>query len=229
MSTLAVISAGLGQPSSTRLLADRLAAATADALRPDTLSPDALGSDALGSDAPGRDVAIEVIELRDHAHAMVDATLTGFPAGTFRAAVETVTNADGLIAVTPVFNASYSGLFKTFFDVVERDSLDGKPVLLGATGGTERHSLAIDYAMRPLFAYLRAAVVPTAVYAASEDWGGAGGSEGGVSGQADPLAERVARAGVELAALMDARPAPAKPDPYDTPVPFEDLLSASGR
>ncbi|MGP4028835.1 FMN reductase [Actinomadura sp. 3N407] len=239
MSTLAVISAGLGQPSSTRLLADRLAAATANALRPDAVGSDAfkpgaagsgaLGSGAAGSNGSGRDVAVEVIELRDHAHAMVDATLTGFPTGTFRAAVETVTNADGLIAVTPVFNASYSGLFKTFFDVVERDSLDGKPVLLGATGGTERHSLAIDYAMRPLFAYLRAAVVPTSVYAASEDWGGADGSGSGPARHADPLADRVARAGVELAALMNARPAPAKPDPYDTPVPFEDLLSASSR
>ncbi|TDD31722.1 NADPH-dependent FMN reductase [Actinomadura sp. KC06] len=194
MSTLAVISAGLGQPSSTRLLADRLAAATSAAL--------------------GGDAAVETIELRDHAHAMVDATLTGFPSGTFRAAVETVADADGLIAVTPVYSTSYSGLFKTFFDVLERDALDGTPVLLGATGGTERHSLAIDYAMRPLFAYLRAAVVPTAVYAASEDWGGA-----------DRLADRVNRAAGELAALMSARPAPAKPDPYDDPVPFEDLLT----
>lgn len=198
MSTLAVVSAGLGQPSSTRLLADRLAGATAGAL--------------------GGVAAVETIELRDHAHAMVDATLTGFPSGTLRAAVETVTGADGLIAVTPVFNASYGGLFKTFFDVLEHGSLDGKPVLLGATGGTERHSLAIDFAMRPLFAYLRAAVVPTAVYAASEDWGGA-----------DRLADRVTRAAGELAALMDARPAPAKDDPYDDPVPFEDLLSGSSR
>ncbi|MFI0408113.1 FMN reductase [Actinomadura sp. 3N508] len=195
MSTLAVISAGIGQPSSTRLLADRLAAATSTAL--------------------GGDVAVETIELRDHAHAMVDATLTGFPSGAFRAAVETVTNADGLIAVTPVYSASYSGLFKTFFDVLEREALDGRPVLLGATGGTERHSLAIDYAMRPLFAYLRAAVVPTAVYAASEDWGGGAGR----------LADRVTRAAGELAALMDSRPAPAKADPYDDPVPFEDLLT----
>ncbi|GAA0588168.1 FMN reductase [Actinomadura livida] len=209
MTKLAVVSAGLGQPSSTRLLADRLAAATAEALRPD-------------AGAAGADVAIETVELRDHAHAMVDATLTHFPAGEFRAAVEAVTGADGLIAVTPVFNASYSGLFKTFFDVLERESLDGKPVLLGATGGTERHSLAIDYAMRPLFAYLRAAVVPTAVYAASEDWGGA---DGAVEG----LAERIARAGRELAALIGDRPAPRKPDPYDNPVSFEELLSASSR
>ncbi|TDE22694.1 FMN reductase [Actinomadura sp. 6K520] len=206
MTTLAVISAGLGQPSSTRMLADRLAAAAADALRA----------------GAGTDAAIETIELRDHAHAMVDATLTHFPAGEFRTAVETVTNADGLIAVTPVFNASYSGLFKTFFDVLERGSLDGRPVLLGATGGTERHSLAIDYAMRPLFAYLRAAVVPTGVYAAAEDWGGA---DGAVEG----LAERIDRAGRELAALLGDRPAPRKPDPYENPVSFEELLSASGR
>jgi FMN reductase len=199
MRTLAVVSAGLGQPSSTRLLADRLAASASGAL--------------------AGDVTVETIELRDHAHAMIDATLTGFSSGTFRAAVETVTGADGLIAVTPVFNASYSGLFKTFFDVFERDSLDGTPVLLGATGGTGRHSLAIDYAMRPLFAYLRAGVVPTAVYAASEDWG---------SGET-ALPDRIARAGVELAALMDARPVPPKTDPYAAPVPFEDLLSAQSR
>ncbi|MGH3241380.1 MAG: CE1759 family FMN reductase, partial [Spirillospora sp.] len=197
----------VGQPSSTRLLADRLAAATSAAL--------------------GGDAAVETIELRDHAHAMADAALTGFPSGTFRAAVETVRNAGGLIAVTPIFNASYSGLFKTFFDVLERDALDGKPVLLGATGGTARHSLAIDYAMRPLFAHLCAAVVPTAVYAASEDWGGGtlAVGTGVLADGADPLAERVTRAAGELAALMNDRPVQAKADPYDDPVPFEDLLA----
>jgi FMN reductase len=195
MSTLAVVSAGLGQPSSTRLLADRLAAAVSQALR--------------------SDAAVETIELRDHVHAMVDAMLTGFPSGPFRAAVETVTNADGLIAVTPVFNASYNGLFKTFFDVLDPDSLDGKPVLLDATGGSARHSLAIDFAMRPLFAYLRTTVAPTAVYAASEDWG---------SGES-ALPDRIARAGAELAALMESRPGPAKDDPYADPVPFEQLLA----
>ncbi|MEV4007651.1 FMN reductase [Actinomadura sp. NPDC049753] len=197
MTTLAVVSAGLGQPSSTRLLADRLAEAAAGALQ--------------------EGATVETVELRDHAHAMVDATLTGFPSGAFRSAVETVANADGLIAVTPVFNASYTGLFKTFFDVLERGSLEGTPVLLGATGGTARHSLAIDYAMRPLFAYLRASVVPTGVFAASADWGSA----------ETALPERVARAGAELAALVEARPAPAKDDPYEAPVPFERLLAGN--
>ncbi|WP_030172061.1 CE1759 family FMN reductase [Spirillospora albida] len=197
MSALAVVSAGLGRPSSTRLLADRLAAATSEAL------------------GPG--VTVETVELRDHAHAVVDATLTGFPTGEFRAAVETVTGAAGLIAVTPVFNASFSGLFKAFFDVLERGSLDGMPVLLGATGGTARHSLVLDHALRPLFGYLRARPAATAVYAASEDWAGGGD---------DALAGRVARAGAELAAMIRAAPPRAKDDPYDSPVDFATLLAS---
>ena len=74
--------------------------------------------------------------------------------------------------MTPVFSASYSGLFKSFFDVLDPDALAGKPVLIAATGGTARHSLVLEHALRPLFAYLRAVVVPTAVFAASEDWAG---------------------------------------------------------
>jgi len=85
-----------------------------------------------------------------------------------------VAAADAVIAVSPIFNASYSGLFKAFFDVLEPGALTGKPVLVAATGGSERHSLALEHAMRPLFAYLRAVVVPTAVYAASSDWASAG-------------------------------------------------------
>ena len=75
--------------------------------------------------------------------------------------LEQVTAADGIIAVTPIFSASYSGLFKSFVDILDKDALVGRPVLVGATGGTGRHSLALEYAMRPLFAYLRADVVPT--------------------------------------------------------------------
>ncbi|GAA4093134.1 CE1759 family FMN reductase [Actinomadura miaoliensis] len=210
--TIAVVSAGLGQPSSTRLLADRLAAAAADALRD-----------------RGAGAEVVTVDLRDHAHQMVDATLTGFTAGALRDAVETVTGADGLVAVTPVFNASYSGLFKTFFDLLERGSLEGLPVLIGATGGTARHSLVLEHAVRPLFAYMRAVVAPTAVYAASEDWGS--GRSGGVDG----LPERVARAGDELASLVAARPPAAArrdaqdADPYEDPVPFEQLLASGGQ
>jgi FMN reductase len=201
---LAVVSAGLSVPSSTRLLADRLTTATVAALR-----------------ARGSDVTVEVVELREHARDLADHLVTGFPNAPLRAALDTVTGADALIAVTPVFSASFSGLFKTFFDVVEKDALTGTPVLLGATAGTARHSLALEFAMRPLFAYLRAVVAPTAVFAASDDWAG-GGETGGA------LADRIARAAGELADLVAGRPAAAPADPLDGPFggtpPFEDLL-----
>ncbi len=122
--------------------------------------------------------------------------------------------------MTPVFSASYSGLFKSFFDVLEEDALAGKPVLLGATAGTARHSLVIEHAMRPLFTYLHALTVPTGVFAASEDFGS--------GGSADALAQRVERAARELVALLEGRrTAPRSadaPDPFENPTPFEDLL-----
>ncbi|HEY3524256.1 MAG TPA: CE1759 family FMN reductase [Candidatus Limnocylindrales bacterium] len=198
---LVVVSAGLGQPSSTRLLADRLSLATARAL----------------GDS-GMDPATETIELRGHGQELVNNLLTGFPPAPLRRVVETTLASDGLIAVTPIFNASYSGLFKLIYDVLERDSLAELPVLVAATGGTKRHSLALDYAVRPLFAYLGAAVVPTAVFAAAEDWGAAAGAT-------DPgLTERIERAAGELAEAM-ARPRPRVPgDAFAEPVAFEDLL-----
>ena len=174
--TLAVVSAGLGVPSSTRLLADRLTTATVAALR-----------------ERGEDATVEVVELREHARDVADAFVTGFPNAALRAAIETVTGADAVVAVTPVFTASYSGLFKSFVDVLDEDALTGKPVLLGATAGTARHSLALEHALRPLFAYLNAAVVPTAVFAAAEDWRQAADEVDG------SLVDRIDRAGRELA------------------------------
>ena len=129
MTSVVVVSAGLSVPSSTRLLADRLAAATANALR---------------------DAEITHVELRDLAHELTDNLLTGFPGPRLAAVVEDVRRADALIVVTPVFSASYSGLFKTFFDVLEPGVLDGKPVLVAATAGTARHSLVLEHALRPL-------------------------------------------------------------------------------
>jgi len=201
--TLAVVSAGLSNPSSTRLLADRLTAATVEALR-----------------ARGDDATVEVVELRAHARDLADNLVTGFANESLRAAVETVTGADALIAVTPIFSASFSGLFKSFFDVLDKDSLVGKPVLLGATAGTARHSLALEHAVRPLFSYLRAVTVPTAVFAASEDW--AGGADRALAGRID-------RAAGELADLVTGRPATARPvDPFADPeTSFEDLLRGS--
>ncbi|KJK59122.1 CE1759 family FMN reductase [Saccharothrix sp. ST-888] len=179
--TLAVVSAGLSQPSSTRLLADRLAAATSAHLA-----------------EAGREVQVQRHELRPLATLISHHLLSGFPAPALAQALEQVSGADALIAVSPVFSASYSGLFKSFFDLFEPGALAGKPVLIAATGGTARHSLALEHALRPLFAYQRALLAPTAVFAASEDWGGTGDA------LTDTLPVRIERAGAELAALAVA-------------------------
>ncbi|TKV58861.1 hypothetical protein FDO65_15290 [Nakamurella flava] len=209
---LAVISAGLSSPSSSRVLADELAAATVRHL---------------SATAAGVSVAVDVVELRPLAHELMDNLLTGFPPPALKAAIATVTGADAVIAVTPIFTASYSSLFKAFFDVLDPESLTGMPVLIGATGGSERHSLALDHAVRPLLAYLRALVVPTAVYAASTDFGAAGGDTAGLAGRID-------RAGAELAVLLAGRPArshaqsaddASAADDFDHVIDFEKLLA----
>jgi FMN reductase len=105
-----------------------------------------------------------------------------------------------------------------FFDILEPDILAGKPVLVAATGGTPRHSLALEHALRPMFSHLRAVTVPTAVYAATEDWGAGGAG-------AEELVHRIARAGGELAELIAAREPARRFDPYAEPVPFERLLA----
>ncbi|MFF1506364.1 FMN reductase [Streptomyces sp. NPDC058326] len=186
---LTIVSAGLSTPSSTRLLADRLTESARDGLA-----------------GRGHEASTDVVELRELAGDIANHLVTGFPPPRLSAAIDAVTAADGLIVVTPVFAASYSGLFKSFFDVIDPDALTGKPVLIAATGGTARHSLALEHAVRPLFAYLRTVVVPTAVFAASEDWG-SGGDE-----YTDGLPGRVRRAGAELAALMAARPVGEEPE-----------------
>ncbi|RFU82258.1 oxidoreductase [Streptomyces triticagri] len=176
---LVAVSAGLRAPSSTRLLADRLAEAAQSALA-----------------GQGRDVDVQVVELRELAVPIAHHLVAGFPPPVLDEALEAVTSADGVIAVTPVFAASYSGLFKSFFDLIEPDALTGKPVLIGATGGTARHSLVLEHALRPLFTYLRAVVAPTAVFAASEDWGGSGDA------LTDTLPGRIERAGEQFAWLV---------------------------
>jgi len=195
--TLVVITAGLSKPSSTRLLADRLTAATAGA-----------------AEALGVRVESRTVELRDVAHEITDHLLTGFPPAKLKDVLDAVAAADGLIVVTPIFQASYSGLFKSFADLIEQDVLNDKPVLLAATGGTARHSLALEHALRPLFAHLRAATTRTSVFAATEDWG---------SDEA-PLRSRIDRAARELATEMDRREQAVVTDPFLLTTSFEDLL-----
>ena len=174
---IVAVNAGLSEPSSTRLLVDRMVAAVTEGL------------------GAGR-ADVEIVDLRDLAADLGQAMTVGFASGRARAALDAVEGADALIVATPVFNASYSGLFKMFVDSLDTDALTGTPVLIAATAGTARHALVLDHAMRPLFSYLRAVVVPTAVFAATSDFGSA--EEG--------LSERIHRAADQLAALVVAEP-----------------------
>ena len=188
---IAVVTAGLSTPSSTRMLGDRLAHAALAELR-----------------ERGIEATSDVFELRDYAHELTDNLLTGFAPPALEQMINSVVSADGLIVVTPIFSTSYSGLFKSFIDVLDPQALSGTPVLLGANAGTARHSLAIDYAIRPLFTYLHANPVPTGVFAASSDWGSN-------ADEVAPLGARVDRAAREFADAIAAREPVQDADPYD--------------
>lgn len=195
---IVAISAGLGTPSSSRMLADRLGAAVVQELQ-----------------LQGQDAELDVIELRDHAVDIANNLVTGFAAPPLAAVIDQVTEADGIIAVGPVFTASFSGLFKSFFDVIDNKALEGKPTIVGMTGGSARHSMVMDYAVRPMFSYLRAHVMPTAVFAAPDDWG---------SGEGTALADRVQRAALELRRDVLGEKPSSKNDPMES-LPFEELLA----
>ncbi|WP_258073729.1 CE1759 family FMN reductase [Arthrobacter sp. 08Y14] len=222
---IVVVSAGLGVPSSSRMLADQLGQAARRAL-----------------EASGGSASVSTFELREYAVDIGNNMVTGFAPPKLETLINEVVAADALVAVTPVFTASMSGLFKSFFDVIDNTALDGKPVILGATGGSSRHSLVLDFAMRPMFSYLRAKATPTAVYAAPEDWGSAGDAGSAPSGTS-ALDVRVRRAASELAALLGTQGTqgtlgtqgpqgtqqPAKrPDPMVS-LPFEQLLAQTRR
>ena len=151
MKRLVVISAGTGNPSSTRQLADRIAQKSLDAL--------------------GDGSTVKVIELGPLAVDTARAAVAGFSGEALQDAIDRLAAADAIIAATPVYKAGISGLCKSFVDVLDNDLIVAKPVLLAATGGTPRHALVIDDQMRPLFAYMRALTLPTSVYAAPQDWG----------------------------------------------------------
>ena len=177
MTNLVIVSGGLREPSSTRLLADRIGQAVQAELS-----------------QAGEEVSSSVVELRRVGRPIMDAMLTGFATPELEEVFEQVAAADGLIAVTPAFNASFNGLFKSFFDVLPEETLSDMPVLIAATGGTERHSLVLEHALRPMFSYLHAVVSPTGVYAATDDFG--------ASDSTADLSQRIAKAAADFTRLV---------------------------
>ena len=187
---LVVVSAGTSDPSSTRMLADRTAQRVA----------------AL-AERRGATVRTRVIDLRELASDITTALTSQLVTPKLQQAVDALGAADGLIAAAPVYKAGPSGLFTSFFHVLDNDLLIGTPVVLAATAGTARHALVVDDQMRSLFAYLRTLPVPTSLFAAPEDWGasaGAPGDEEFGGGEQNALNKRIDRAAFELVLLMES-------------------------
>lgn len=194
---IVAVTAGLGAPSSSRLLTDAIVNRISEKLFAEGFTPKAT-----------------VYELRDYAVDIAHNMTNGFASPRLAEVIRDVESSHLLVAVTPVFTAGMSGLFKSFFDVLDNKALTGKPVIVGATGGSVRHSLVIDYAMKPMFSYLKADVLATSIFAAPEDWGA---SESSLSDRVDRLS------GEAFAKLKDS-----VVERFETPntsLPFEQLLA----
>lgn len=173
--SLVVVTAGASDPSATRMLADRTAQRVAQAAQ-----------------RRGHEMSIRLLDLRELAAEISTALVSPLVGEKLQQAVEALGQADGVIACTPVYKAAPSGLFTSFFQVLDNDLLIAKPVILAATAGTARHSLVVDDQLRPMFAYLRTVAAPTSLFAAPEDW-------------SDPaLNKRLERAAFELVILMES-------------------------
>jgi FMN reductase len=173
--TLALVSAGTSDPSSTRLLAGR----AAERVRAFAASRGSL-------------VTVRAVELREIAADISTALVSQLNTPKLQQAITALSDADGIIASTPVYKAGPSALFTGFFDVLDDELLIARPVILAATAGTARHALVADGQLRSMFAYLRTLTVPTSLFAAPDDW-------------SDPaLSKRIDRAAIELLLLMES-------------------------
>lgn len=211
MTTIVAVSGGTSNPSSSTKLARRILESSADQLS-----------------LAGVEAHTETIELRPLAHDLVDMTLTGIASDALQSAFDRVQLADGVVVVTPVFNAAPLGLLSLFWQLFPDAGLQGTPVALAATGGTARHSLVIDSQLRPLVAYLKGIALPTSVFAATDDWGAPEATTG--------LGRRIAAVAGELAeqvgSSVDGRPNAGRSAAHElvdeldpeAVIPFDQLL-----
>lgn len=137
----------------------------------------------------------QIIELSALAVDLARSITGGETSPALAVALERMKSTDLLIVGTPIYRGSYTGLFKQFFDLVGQKDLAGTAVLLTAGGGSDLHSLAIDHALRPLFAFFEASALPLAVYSRSSDF-----TEGEVTG--DALRAQIDRAVAAAAPLL---------------------------
>lgn len=173
---IVAVTTSLSEDSTTLKLTDRILAASASA-----------------GESAGIDVATEVINVRNLATALSDMTLTGFRSEALESAFAAVTSADAIVSVAPVYKVAPVGLHTLFWQLIDDKALARTPVLIASTGGTPRHSLAGESVLRPMLSYLKGIVVPTAVFAATDDWGSV---EGGRA-----LTARIGQGAEELVSL----------------------------
>ncbi|CAG2359063.1 MULTISPECIES: FMN reductase [Burkholderia cepacia complex] len=142
------ISGSLQRPSRTLALTDAIVAA-------------------LGAALP---IETRLIELGEIGSRLAGALTRAQVPADLDALIRAIETADALVVASPVYRASYTGLFKHLFDLVRHDALIDVPVLLAATGGSERHALVIDHQLRPLFSFFQARTLPIGVYASESDF-----------------------------------------------------------
>ncbi|WP_313697081.1 FMN reductase [Achromobacter sp.] len=145
---LVAVSGGMQRPSRTTALAEELLALIANEI---PCEP-------------------RLVEMGRIAPQLAGATWRSNLPDTVERELAAVEQADVLVVATPVYRGSYTGLFKHFFDFIHQDALIDKPVLLAATGGSQRHALIIDHQLRPLFSFFQARTLPLGIYATDEDF-----------------------------------------------------------
>ncbi len=177
--TIIGLSGNLDRPSKTRALVQTVVAAVASQF----------------------DAAGTVYDLADFFPSLGSARRAGDLDASARAALNVILSADALVVGSPVYKGSYTGLFKHLIDLIDPLALAGKPVLLTATGGGDRHALVIEHQIRPLFGFFEAQTLPTGLYAADRDF-----TDGQPASPA--LLDRLSRAVGQFAPVFDRRPLP---------------------
>lgn len=209
LTRLVAVHAGVGTPSTSQMLAERLAESVRS-----------------GLEAQSRLASVRSLPLRPLAGDIALASVGGPLSAELQEAVDALAGADGVILVSPVFQASYSGLFKSFMDILPEGTLRDVPVLIGATAGTARHSLVTEMAMRPLVTHLKARPATLAVFAASEDFGAAWDTQAPQEQREAPLGERIERASAEMVQLMRGF---TRQEPVDAMAGFTPMGTLLGR
>ena len=180
MKKIVVVSGNTRRPSKTRFLAEAVASGVQSRAKVD----------------------LRVFDLVDAGPGMGAFTRDELPKSALDI-LDAIETADALIVGSPVYKGSYAGLLKHLFDFVDPFCIAGKPVLLLATGGGERHALVGEHHLRPLFGFFSSLTIPTYVYASDSDF-----RDGAL--QNPVVLARAAQAAGEMASLL-AAPALAQP------------------